>query len=240
MELNRVIKLKHVSMRVYVNITYDRNADLIEQMHVLSNPLSSVEEYRESFYRIGKALGELLNKETDNRYGNTMLACASEDADWLARGVMETISTDKLSLAVFWNERVMLDEKTKLEYSPIVKSYIEPIKDCETLILVKSIISTSCVVKTQLTRLVNEINPKEIYILAPVMYRYAKMNLEKEFPESISSKFRFVTLAIDTVRDSKGCVLPGIGGMVYPRLGLGDVHKKNKYIPEIVRTRMID
>ena len=59
-----------------------------------------------------------------------MLACASEDADWLAQGVLSSISQKNVALAVFWNQRITLDETTKLEYSPIVKSYIEPIEEC--------------------------------------------------------------------------------------------------------------
>ena len=114
-----------------------------------------------------------------------MLACASEDADWLARGVLESLSQKEVSLAVFWNERITLNASTGLEYSPIIKSYIEPIDKCRTLVVVKSIISTSCVVRTQLTRLINDIYPQEIYIVAPVMYKDAQANFL--LPYQISS-----------------------------------------------------
>ena len=168
-----------------------------------------------------------------------MLACASEDADWLARGVLESLSQKEVSLAVFWNERITLNASTGLEYSPIIKSYIEPIDKCRTLVVVKSIISTSCVVRTQLTRLINDIYPQEIYIVAPVMYKDAQANLKKEFPASISDKFNFLTFAIDTLKDKEKGIIPGIGGMVYPKLGLGDMHEKNKYIPNLVKERMM-
>ena len=168
-----------------------------------------------------------------------MLACASEDADWLARGVLKSLSQKEVSLAVFWNERITLNAFTGLEYSPIIKSYIEPINKCRTLVVVKSIISTSCVVRTQLTRLINDIYPQEIYIVAPVMYKDAQANLKKEFPASISDKFNFLTFAIDTLKDKEKGIIPGIGGMVYPKLGLGDMHEKNKYIPDLVKERMM-
>lgn len=226
-------------MRTYVNLTYETNNETIHQMQALSRPGISVEEYRRSFYLIGEALGELLNKQTRGEYGNTMLACASEDADWLAHGVLDTLSQKEVSLAVFWNERITLNASTGLEYSPIVKSYIEPIQECRTLVIVKSIISTSCVVRTQLTRLVNDIYPQEIYIVAPVMYKDAQANLKKEFPVSISEKFKFLTFAIDTLRDKEKGIIPGVGGMVYPKLGLGDIHEKNKYIPDLVKERMM-
>lgn len=227
-----------MNMRTYKNLKYNINSETIHLMQSLSKPGISVEEYRQVFYSIGTALGNLLNETTHNNYGNTMLACASEDADWLAHGVLDALSQKKVSLAVFWNDRVSLNVPAKLEYSPISKSYIEPITDCQTLIMVKSIINTSCVIRTQLTRLVSNICPQKIYIVAPVMYKDAQSNLEKEFPLSISAKFKFLTFAIDTVIDDQNNIIPGIGGKVYPKLGLGDQHDKNKYIPNLVKERL--
>ena len=225
-------------MRIYKNITYNSDLPTIQALQALSKPGISVGDYKNAFYQIGSALGDLLNKKVDNNYGNTMLACASEDADWLASGVLDSISQKNVSLAVFWNERVTLNQKTKLEYSPIIKSYIEPIENCKTLILVKSIISTSCVVKFQLLHLINKINPEKILILAPVMYKNAKESLMREFPDNINNKFQFFTFAIDTERSQSGEVIPGVGGMVYPKLGLGDIHEKNKYTPNLVLARL--
>ena len=225
-------------MRIYKNITYNSDLPTIQALQALSKPGILVGDYKNAFYQIGSALGDLLNKKMDNNYGNTMLACASEDADWLASGVLDSISQKDVSLAVFWNERVTLSQKTKLEYSPIIKSYIEPIENCKTLILVKSIISTSCVVKFQLLHLINKINPEKILILAPVMYKNAQVGLIREFPDYINSKFQFLTFAIDTERSLSGEVIPGVGGMVYPKLGLGDIHEKNKYIPQLVLARL--
>ena len=111
-----------MNMRTYTNITYEKNRDIIQLMHILSNPSTSIEIYRNTFYKLGKALGALLDEKKHSRYGNTMLACASEDADWLAQGVLSSISQKNVALAVFWNQRITLDETTKLEYSPIVKS----------------------------------------------------------------------------------------------------------------------
>ena len=112
-------------MRTYKNITFDNDSPIIRAMQSLSCPRVTVENYRNSFYQIGQALGHLLNVKIGQQYGNTMLACASEDADWLANGVLDAITPTNLSLAVFWNSRITLDVKTGLEYSPIIKSYIE-------------------------------------------------------------------------------------------------------------------
>ena len=225
-------------MRTYKNISYDKNLEVIREMQRLSSPNVTVESYRNSFEKIGNVLGELLNNRHIENGAGTMLACASEDADWLAKGVIDSITQRNISLAVFWNDRITIDTKNKIEYSPIIRSYIEPVEDCGTLILVKSIISTSCVVKNQLLHLIGEINPKVIYIVAPVMYKDAQNSLLKEFPKYISDKFHFLTLAVDTIRNSSGEVLPGVGGMVYPRLGLGDIKEKNKYTPRLVLERL--
>ena len=36
------------------------------------------------------------------------------------------------------------------------------------------------------TRLINDIYPQEIYIVAPVMYKDAQANLKKEFPAFVN------------------------------------------------------
>ena len=124
-----------------------------------------------------------------------------------------------------------------MEISPIVKAYEDPIKKCRLLVIVKSIIGSSCVVKTQLTRLIDRVHPEKIAIIAPVMYKDGKPNLEKEFPEEISKKFCFLTFAVDDERKDNE-VIPGVGGMVYSRLGLGNIETKNQYIPKMVKERM--
>ena len=103
-------------MRIYKNITYNNDLPTIQALQTLSKPGISVGDYQSAFYQIGSALGNLLNKKVDDNYGNTMLACASEDADWLASGLLNSISQKNVSLAVFWNERITLNQKTKLEY----------------------------------------------------------------------------------------------------------------------------
>lgn len=208
----------------------------------LADKSTGVEDYRDAFRKLGIELGKLLSSEIEDiRPEEIMLACASEDADWLATGVQSGLGKGDLKKSVYWSTReTVYDDKNgeKLEISPIVKAYEEPIENCRLLVVVKSIISSSCVVKTQLTRLIGKINPERIVIMAPVMYKDGMPNLMSEFPESINSKFEFVTFAIDEDRLDNGEVVPGIGGLVYPRLGLGDIAAKNSYIPEMVMDRL--
>ena len=36
-------------------------------------------------------------------------------------------------------------------------------------------------------------------------------------------------MQLTPLKDKEKGIIPGIGGMVYPKLGLGDMHEKNKY-----------
>lgn len=208
----------------------------------LADKSTGVDDYRDAFSKLGVELGKVLASEIDGISSEEiMLVCASEDADWLAAGVESGIGKGDLKKSVYWSTRetVYKDENGgTLEISPIVKAYEEPIENCRLLVVVKSIISSSCVVKTQLTRLIGKINPERIVIMAPVMYKDGVPNLMSEFPESVNSKFEFLAFAIDEDRLENGEVVPGIGGMVYPRLGLGDIAAKNSYIPETVMRRL--
>lgn len=228
-------------MRRYENLQYGDKKTICKSLDALADKTTGVEAYRNAFETIGIELGRILaQKVSDVPAEEIMLVCASEDADWLAKGVENGLSKGKLPVSIYWNIRDTVyqsDSGEKVEISPIVKAYEEPIAKCRLLIVVKSIISSSCVVKTQLTRLIDRVHPEMIVIMAPVMYKDAKPNLLKEFPEEISNKFRFLQFAVDDDREGDE-VIPGIGGMVYPRLGLGDINMKNQYIPQMVKARM--
>lgn len=228
-------------MRRYENLQYGDEKIIRKSLDVLADKTTGVEAYRNAFEMLGVELGRVLaQKAGDVLAEETMLVCASEDADWLAKGVENGFGKGELPVSIYWNTRNTVyqsENGEKIEISPIVKAYEEPIAQCRLLVIVKSIISSSCVVKTQLTRLIDRISPEKIAIMAPVMYKDAQPNLLKEFPEKISNKFLFLQFAVDEDRQGNE-VIPGIGGMVYPRLGLGDINKKNQYIPHMVRMRM--
>ena len=228
-------------MRTYENLQYGDETVIKASLEALANKTTSVEEYRKSFRVLGEKLGKILaNEYKAIPAEHTMLVCASEDADWLATGVESGFGKGELKKSVYWSSREVVytnEDGSKVEISPIEKAYEEPIDDCQLLVIVKSIISTSCVVKTQLTRLIGKISPKQIAILAPVMYKDGIPNLMREFPKEISNRFNFVTFAIDDERVGSE-VIPGIGGMVYPRLGLVNIEIKNHYIPKMVLRKM--
>ena len=228
-------------MRTFENLQYGDETAIKASLEALANKNTNVEEYRRAFRVLGEELGKVLAYEYKSTpAARTMFVCASEDADWLATGVESGFGKGELKKSVYWSSREVVhinEDGSKVEISPIEKAYEEPIEDCELLVIVKSIISTSCVVKTQLTRLIGKLSPRQIAILAPVMYKDGIPNLMREFPEEINRKFHFVTFAIDDERVGSE-VVPGIGGMVYPRLGLVDIETKNHYIPEMVLRKM--
>lgn len=228
-------------MRKFENLQYGNETVIKASLEALADKTTGVDEYRNAFRVLGEELGRVLAKKYKTISAeHTMLVCASEDADWLATGVELGLHKGELKKSVYWSSREVIhtnEDGSKVEISPIEKAYEETIEDCQLLVIVKSIISTSCVVKTQLTRLIGKINPRQIAILAPVMYMDSVPNLMREFPKEINRKFDFVTFAIDDEREGNE-VVPGIGGMVYSRLGLVDIETKNHYIPEMVLRKM--
>lgn len=227
-------------MRKYENLQYGDETLIRRSLNVLADKTTDVEAYRNAFEILGKELGKILAKKVGSvPTEEIMIVCSSEDADWLARGVEIGFGQGKLPISVYWSTRYTLyesEDDRKVEISPIVKAYEETIEKCSLLVIVKSIISSSCVVRTQLTRLIDRINPKMIEIIAPVIYKDGVPNLKRAFPKAINNKFRFLTFAVDENRKGRE-VIPGIGGMVYLRLGLGDINAQNRYIPKMVRSR---
>lgn len=228
-------------MRKFENLHFGNEAIIRASLDSLADKKTGVEEYRRAFRLLGEELGKVIAAE----YGvipadEIMLVCASEDADWLASGVEYGFGRGELKKSVYWSSREIVhtnEDGSKVEIAPIEKAYEEKIDHCRLLVVVKSIISTSCVVKTQLTRLIGKIHPERIAILAPVMYKDGLPNLMNEFPQEINQRFHFVTFAVDDEREGSE-VVPGVGGMVYPRLGLGNMEEKNHYIPEMVLRKM--
>ncbi len=203
----------------------------------IADKSTDVDHYRHAMYELGLRQGEQLVHEVSGE--NVAIACTVEDADFLAKGIIEAIESDvqSTSLACFWNKRISGNELFA-STAPILRKYKEPhLKTADVLIIVKSIISGSCVVKTNLMHLIQEMSPKKIFVMAPVMYESAPDSLSREFPDSISSRFAYNYFASDSERTTDGEVIPGIGGSVYERLGFESQDGKNRYTPQLVIAR---
>lgn len=198
--------------------------------------------YQQAMHTIGKELGKSIHTSLPSavlKEHEILIACTVEDADFLAKGVVDYFDelgySGHLKLACFWNER---SNDPNVKIAPISRQYIESPEDTSPILVVlKSIISGTCVVKTNLSKLISTINPHRIFVAAPVMLKGAEEKLSTTFPKSISDGFHFLTFREDYQQDeATGNVLPGIGGDVYIRYGF-DKQRKNKHIPTIVKER---
>ncbi len=197
----------------------------------------SHEVYRTTMSKLGGQLGTLLITQI-KKNEKALLICSNEDADFLAGGLLQRLQKqgiNNVSVACFWNDRQKLP--TGSDVAPIIRSYIEPTEGVDVFIVVKSIISSACIIKTNISELVYKQSPSKIYVVAPVVLTGAQPNLEAEFELSISKRFVYFWFAEDDERRENGEVVPGIGGSVYERLGIGTSQTKNRYVPELIKKR---
>lgn len=229
-------------MRTYTRFATETTKQLLE---ILVDEHTSVDSYRGAMVALGTRLAETITASFPPSPDLPIcVVCTAEDADYLARGVLEGleqagVEPERLKLACFWNERIPAfdgGDRDAFDLAPVVKRYTEGIDaTAAMLIVVKSIISSACVVKTNLAELVDRSIPKDVIIAAPVMREGAEKRLGSEFPAGMSERFRYVSYAIDDQISADGnVVIPGIGGSVYQRLGLTDVLRN---VPEVVRSR---
>lgn len=211
---------------------------LVDELHTIKD---DPKKYRQQMLEIGRCLGNGVGTRLKpTKDTQICVVCTVEDADFLGRGLIESLEQqglgNQLHLICLWNEKI---RENGVSLSPISRQYKEEFDTHEPIfVMVKSIISGACVVKTNLTRAVSFAQPSKIIVASPVMLEGAEERLSKEFPVDISSKFEFVHFVTDTDKDADGeNVIPGIGGSLYELLGLGDQYQKNKYVPQIVKER---
>ncbi|MEI2780248.1 MAG: hypothetical protein V9H25_02915 [Candidatus Competibacter sp.] len=222
-------------MRTYSNLAGSKAKMLLNEL--IKKPISH-DKYRHIMEQLGQELAKELIQQLYG-FNQVLLICTNEDADFLARGVicsLERVNSLRTSLACFWNDRKRINENT--EVAPIIRRYVEPIEgNVDAFVVVKSIISSACVVRSNISELIFEKNPKYVFILSPVILVGAQQRLEAEFDISIAQHFRYLWLAEDNETSENGSVNPGIGGSVYELLGIGTSEDKNRYTPNIVSER---
>ena len=214
------------------------NDDVRQLLELIADKSTTPENYQTAMFQLGQQLGSTINAIVPGSQ-SAYLVSTAEDADFLSAGMLQQIETHfkTVGFACFWNERTSLFGLPSLAVAPVLKKYQEPVEDVDYLIVVKSIISSGCVVKTNLQNLIQTLQPKQILIAAPVIFHQAEDSLKSVFPSEISDKFQFVYFAKDNERTEAGEVLPGIGGMVYNRLGFMGQTDKNNYVPKLVTQR---
>jgi hypothetical protein len=204
---------------------------------------ADVESYRHIMYAIGVLLArDLIDMLQPTGKEALRLAFTVEDADFLVAGALDALEKTKafreINLACFWNEHSEPFSLEQYRTAPVIKKYLEPATSEPTfLVVVKSIIRGTCVVKTNLTHLIESTIPERIIIAAPVILEGAEARLNREFPPSMHEKFEYCYYAADTEKDETGTVIPGVGGNIYVRLGFADEDDKNRYTPKLVKLR---
>lgn len=216
------------------------NNNINNLLNILINKSISSDIYKSTMRNLGESFGNIIVNKIEQNNSTVSLACTVEDADFLAKGIIDVLENNNISVtfSCFWNQRFSPFDIDELKVAPIIKKYQEPTNsEIDYLIIVKSIISGACVVKTNLTNLIEKINPTHIFVVAPVIYSGAENSLKKHFLSEIYNKFEFLYFAQDNERTQQGEVIPGIGGSVYERLGFHGQEEKNKYTPQVVKTR---
>lgn len=188
--------------------------------------------YSDVMHRLGTILGDRLSAAipaTDR----CLLASTAEDADFLTKGIYDSLSANhQTKAAVFWNNHYNVPGGS---IAPVVHKFLEPgYQYANVLVIAKAVISGSCVVRTNILELIEDLDVKQIFIVSPVMHADSERLLKEEFPEEIANKFEFIVLAIDETK-VKGEVVPGIGGEIYGLLGLGDQPARTGYMPKLVK-----
>jgi hypothetical protein len=211
-----------------------------ELLNVLVRPDTPPAQYQEAMYQLGVKLGEILKDEFGIESRRVCIACTVEDADYLAQGIVDSIqlTSSALFVTVFWNQRFKPNAENDISVAPIIREFHDPgYQTADLVIVLKSIIANACIVKTNLTRLFEHLDPKQILIVAPVLLKDAQRKLELEFSKDLSAKFEYLFFAEDSERSSDGIVVPGIGGDIYHRLGFADQTAKNNFTPQLVKER---
>lgn len=226
---------KHTSYHIPPAIEVEVKRELEGLLDSKSDPVI----YRQHMTNLGRFLAStFVDKLSESN--KVLLISTAEDADYLLSGVKNQLDTKGIQqkLAIFWNHHHSLNSNGK-SVAPILHRFIEDgYRDTDTVVIVKSVISGSCVVRTNLIAMLEQVRlVNRIYIVSPVMHIAAEENLEKEFPDEISSKFRFVYFAKDEEKSKSGEVIPGIGGQIYELLGLGDQPVLTGYIPKLVQLK---
>lgn len=221
---------------------YPEEASGIEMLGNLLDASRTPKEYQCTMYNIGRLLAEKLRVEHKVSASKSICIVSTvEDADFLSKGVYDVLNEKgfKLFFVCMWNQRESLYEGAAT-VAPVIRKFTQPgYETADEMIVIKSIISGSCVVKTNITALFDKIQPRKIHIVSPVMHVDSASKLLNEFPKTYSGIFDFEYLAKDRDRDNKtGEVRPGVGGNVYERLGFTGQPDKNRYWPKLVKSMM--
>jgi len=226
--------------RAYSAIAQNKLDRIEPLLNTLADKGTQASDYQTSLYQLGIELGDAVLAQIGNDSSGICLACTVEDADYFAKGILSHLESNGKAVAFtcLWNQRFSPFGVQDLTIAPIYREYREPSdRPIKYLIVAKTIISSGCVVRTNLLHLIEKLEPEKIFIVAPVIHSQSEERLQDEFEPETYNKFQFLYLAKDSDRTPSGEIVPGVGGLVYERLGIQDAITEKRYIPDIVKTR---
>lgn len=192
--------------------------------------------------RLGDCLAHRISESVDFKGKIVLVVAGVEDVDSLGSGFIEVLTRAgaDVRLTCLWMDRKTLNVPGREEVANIIQEYMDPIPPhVDHFVVLKSIVSSSCTIRTSLLRMLDETEAEHIHVASPVMLKGARRRLEAEFPASVGDKFEYWILAVDAQADENGNVIPGIGGSVYQRMGFTSQQDKNFYMPALVADRIV-
>lgn len=118
-------------------LTEFANRSVVTSLGLLASSDTTPEEYKRAMYSLGVEHGKMLKSKLQNKAVG--IACTVEDADFLAKGIIDGLGCgpSSLSVACFWNKRFPGDARMKVpDTAPIQKRYAEPsMKSVDALIV---------------------------------------------------------------------------------------------------------
>lgn len=185
----------------------------------------------EALTALGQSLGTAVKRRFGASCGAFALVSTPEDADYLVSGMLDTLGKERARLVCYWAERHSHGDGD--DVATVYQEYVDPRlpESVTTVVIAKSIISSSCIVRTNLEKLLLRLKPKRIIIAAPVMFEGAEERLRKNFSRAIGERFEFVAFATDTKKDGI-VVVPGVGGVVEERLGYTPTRRRPKLVSD--------
>lgn len=92
-----------------------------QALNILRTPNVAVPDYQQAMRVLGQTLGRIIPVD-----GQTLVVSTSEDADYLAKGCIESLKTREVAykLAVFWNHHYTLPNGESV--APILNRYLQP------------------------------------------------------------------------------------------------------------------
>ncbi|KPZ21530.1 hypothetical protein [Pseudomonas syringae group genomosp. 3] len=209
------------------------NKPALAALQALLESTDDPSRYSDTMLDLGRILGAQLSSVIPVSE-KCLVASTAEDADFLTRGIYDCLKIKHLTkAAVFWNNHYSVAGGS---IAPVVHKFLEPgYQAANVLVIAKAVISGSCVVRTNILELIEDLSVSSIYIVAPVMHSKSEQNLRDEFPEEIADKFVFIYLAVDSEKTFSGEVVPGIGGQIYGLLGMKDQPARVSYMPQLVK-----